>query len=75
MEARTKYVPLLRNIPLTFVMTQASEIKNYVKANMYSIPRDARVGYWTQNIKRPILAKSCHNSMAVSTEKLCYMTY
>ena len=54
MEARTKYVPILWEIPINFVMTQDSEMNNYGKFNMYSIPRDARAESLTQTTKGPI---------------------
>ena len=54
MEARTKYAYILWKIPPTFVMTQASEMKNYGKVNMYSITRNVCAGSWTRNIKRTI---------------------
>ena len=59
MEERKKAVPLPWKILLTCVMTQDSKMKNYGKANMYLIPREARILSWTQNIKGPIEEKSC----------------
>ena len=59
MYAHKKYVPILCKILLTFMMTQALEMKNYGKVNMYSIARNACVGYWTKTIKVTISAESC----------------
>ena len=54
MEARTKAAHILWEFPTTCVMTQTSEMNNYGKVNMYSIPRDARALSWTQTTKWPI---------------------
>ena len=32
-------------------------MNNYVELNIYSMLRDARAGYWTQNIKKLISVK------------------